>query len=176
MKPRLLLSACLGLAVSACSWITDIAVVNRTKDPIKVTYWLRRLDATEPYCRCPDGYHFLAPAVVDLKDLKKSGTEWIQLDSSAYAWQGDSLRVEVELPPETALRIEELGTYTGPNPWEAAEFNITAVEIAHQSAVTRQVGDSVLFAFRKRSKFLYVLELPSEPERERPSPLLGRAT
>jgi hypothetical protein len=170
------LSGVLLMLVTSCSWITDIAILNRTSDPVLITYWVRRRDPADPYCRCPAGYVLNPPAVVEEKRVRKNVIDWSPLDSSAFRWDHDSLRLEFVLPPGTALRLEELSTYTGPDSWQAAEFNITALEIAQGAAVIRYEGDSLLYAFRERSKALYVLEYPElAPQVEPRSPLLGDA-
>jgi hypothetical protein len=100
-----------ALALTSCSWITDFAVVNRTSEPLQVTYLLQRTDVP-PLAR------------TKVESLRDSRIKWAPLDSTAFSVSSGGRRVRAVIEPGTALRIWAVVNYGGPDSEDAREFNV----------------------------------------------------
>ena len=140
----------LALAVvllpAGCSWTTWLVVANRTNHPLHLEYTVH------------PGLFFPRPAAKAVRYMDNDDVPWKPLAPPALI--GDSARgYALVVPPDTAVRIYYLPTYTGPDAGYSAFFaglHLTA-ETTH-GRVTYEGGE-VLRAFRKVNRFLWVLEL-----------------
>jgi hypothetical protein len=135
-----------ALALTSCSWFTDFAVVNRTADPVQVTYLLQRADVP-PLGRIRVG------------SLGDSRIKWLPLDSTAYSVSSGGRLVQAVIEPGTALRIWTVVNYGGGEAEDGREFSVIDLEVAHSGGKLHYKGREVSSAFQKLSRKLYVLEV-----------------
>ena len=156
---RFLLAACLSLLTGSCSWYADLVLVNASSYQAFVVLTLVRRDAADPYCRCPLGFvepplGRAAPAG-NLEDA-----HWIHLDSTMFRLIPAHRRLEIQLPPGTAIRIDRIPNYSGRNNESWVRYlRSEALEVHTPVRVLHLRGEKILNAFTKRSNHLYVLEL-----------------
>jgi hypothetical protein len=136
---------------SACSYITDFAVLNESGQPIEVRYKVKNYPGpfTPP----------VAPATISTSQLSTKGNEqWSQLTSAGYQLDQQSRTVTVRVLAHQALRIATLHNYGGhEDSGDAQEFPVDEIIIMGVDGERRFMGQQARTTFSKASRALYTL-------------------
>jgi len=148
----------------ACSWLTAFAVSNRSDQPIAVVYQYRPngQDFVAESERANQGCPLLSsspPAVADAASIRwwRANPQWRELDSSEFAYDSTSCRIQLELQPGLSVRVAVGMNYTGPKSGRWGELSNLHLEIRSRKGAISYSGFELVRRFRKRSDVLYEL-------------------
>jgi len=154
---RYLAGVMVAAVICGCSWITSVAVVNRSTQPLRVRYTLRQRSPSDLGCNCPAGYIYEQPALLSLDSLRHR--PWYVMPDSAVHFDASTRSFDLILPPNMALRISTLGLYTGDSS-VASSANVVFVSIEGASGSRAVSGVELLRSLHKVDNGLYTLEYP----------------
>ena len=143
MRPLRYLFGALLLALGSCSFLTTFAVVNLSRDRIRVTYSLRRYSTS--------------PAVKAFRDLSHDDRPWIELAVPPLGVDS-APTLTLEVGPDSALRVARGGSYLGYDPNNADWFEIEALAIRAADGERTYRGHELLKAFVKRGHGIWAIE------------------
>ena len=136
---------------TACSYMTDFAVVNETNQPIEVRYRVKNV---------PGGLIDIVgvPALISVSSMSSKGdTSWQELPSSQYSVDASGRYVIVLLPPQSAVRIARMHNYGGHDDVYGGEsFPIDALKVTGATGSRELNGQQARTAFSEESRALYV--------------------
>ena len=138
--------ACLLVAVvlfTACSYLTDFVVVNKSDRPIEVRYKLRKPASPLSPSRIP-----LLPGVKSTSELDQQ-VPWRELGSSEYAFDADKRVVSVSVLPGQVLRIAQYNLQDGnmTNAEQAKMFFVEELAVSGNNGEVIKNGDDVYESF-----------------------------
>lgn len=154
MEKRLFMLMLLIVSASlfaGCSYMTDFAVANDSKEPIEVRYKIKNYPGpfTPP----------TVPATIATSQLSTKGNQpWSQLSSSQYQLDAENRTVIVRVTPGQALRVATMHHYIGhDDPVDAANFPIEEISVTGSSGQVKLLGEQARVAFSEISRVLYKL-------------------
>ena len=128
--------------LGSCSYLATFAVVNLSRERIRVTYSPLR--------------YATPPAVKALRDLSHGDRPWIQLAVPSLGT--DSATLTVELGPDSALRVATGTSYLGYDPNNPDWFGIGVLSINAPGGERTFRGREVLKAFSKRGHGIWSID------------------
>ncbi len=136
--------------MSACSYGTDMVVVNMSNQPIEIRYKIR--SQTGPF-RLP-----AQPAMKKVSQLKDNH-QWRTLSPSEYTLSPENRTITVGLPPNCGLRIEGLhrGGMQVDEEEDAKYFGIEEINLKGASGEIILKGKQVRKSFLAESKQVFTL-------------------
>lgn len=160
MKPRQWLAPLL-MGLWACSWSSDLALLNTSSTTMVVSYRVRP-GAWSPGATTWDSP---PPAILPIAGLP-ANPDWPRLAATEYAWDPDSNQVTVRLPPGMALRFGRvINRERLPADGSAPELAVTSLRVQAGEDFTELSPPQAFPLFKRHSRFLYTLatdELPLE--------------
>jgi len=154
MRKLLIIFITLASVISlvSCSWLTSFYVVNKSDNPIVLTYRYKQYQNLKPD----------APACDESKEIstcKEEGGNCRSLRPEEYKYDKDKCEMELTLAPGEAVKVAKICcTYTGPDERFEGRFAIGEFTIKTPRGLVRYEGFELLKAFKKRDKTMYVLE------------------
>jgi hypothetical protein len=97
------------------------------------------------------------PARKQIAELKKDGAAWKKLTSNDYTCDAGNFVVTTSLPPNTALLVARVATYTGSASYGNDNFQVLRLELKGSEGEISLKGLQVLKKFTFENKSLYVL-------------------
>ncbi len=151
--------ALLLLSLWACSWSSDLAVLNRSSATIVVSYRVRP-GAWSPGATTWDNP---PPAILPITGLS-ANPDWPRLPAADYGWDPDSNTVTVRLPPGMALRFGRvINRERLPADGTAPELAVTSLRVLVGEEFTALDPPQAFPLFKRRSRFLYTLSTDDLP-------------
>jgi hypothetical protein len=152
---RLLTTFVIGFAIlcGGCSFSTDYVIVNASNAPAQVTYIIAPT-SIDPLLAT--GINL--PAMLPVAEL--SGREWRKLSPTEFVLDRVTRTVNVTLPPNQALLINQGGTYQATPP-VAEKFIIEEIRIVGPNGQIVWKGDAVKKAFLVVPKPFYSFGPPT---------------
>lgn len=136
--------------LSACSYLTDFVVVNRSDQTVQVRYRIRNYPG--PFA--PP----VAPATIAMSGLSiKHNQKWVELPTEAYRLDQHNRTVIVELGANQVLRLARLHNYSVEDSTNVADFPVEELLVTGESGELQLAGEQVRLAFTEMSRVLYSL-------------------
>jgi hypothetical protein len=152
------LAASVALALSACSRIADLVLLNVTSSPLVVILTPERDFASD---RCPEGFYYQDFATATAVDGQLAGTRWTPLDSTALhcdtSGRRPNLTIALTLPPQGAVRVGYVLMHGACG--RIGEVVPLTVEIIQGSRREQYAGDQLLKAVTKKTCPRWVYEI-----------------
>lgn len=160
-KTALILITASSILFSACSWITDFVIANKSDDKITIIYQLKSYEHSgtgEMTC-----YDLEPPCIVSTDDLSDWSTrEWQELSPDDFKFDATDCTLSIDLPAGRAVKIDRAATYTGHTKGNEEYFAVQALTIKSSKGLIRYEGLELLHRFERISNSLYVLSYESE--------------
>lgn len=138
------------LLLTACSYLTNFAVVNASDRAIEVKYKIKNLTGSvSPHWGLP-----IVPAVKKISELHQE-VSWQDLSASEFTIDPENRTVVVSLKPGEALRIEQRNLADESDP--ARNFSIEEINIKGTSGEITLQGERLYTSFVAESKKVYTL-------------------
>jgi hypothetical protein len=137
--------------LTACSYMTDFAVVNESEYPIEVRYKVKNF----PGVFAPP----ITPATITASQLSAHGhQQWKDLSSDQYRLNQDSRTVIVRVGAHEALLVARIHHYSGhEDPEDAKYFPVEEITIAGADGELKLTGQETRKTFSEVSRALYTL-------------------
>jgi hypothetical protein len=147
---KLVFVFCITMTLSSCSWITKFVIANTSQSQLYVSYLVSGKS-------CPDDNVIIVPARKQIADLKKNSVTWQKLTSNDYTCDASNFVVTTSLPPNTALLVASVATYTGSASYGNDNFQVLRLELKGTEGEISLKGLQVLKKFIFENDSLYVL-------------------
>jgi hypothetical protein len=128
--------------LTGCSYSTDFVVLNKSNDAITVTYsFISDRAIQEDKIRKKP-----------IKEVENRESDWLHPPQDQYTLDLKSNSVTVELAPQEALLLDQMGNYDED---DAKYFRIASVTIKGSNGSEAYEGKLVLKQFERESMLLY---------------------
>jgi hypothetical protein len=144
-KSFALLTVLLVFMLAACSWNSEFIVVNDSSQPLTVVY---KLDFPQNE----------TPKILAASELEKSAYNWQTLAPQQFQFDREAKTYTVVLPPQQALRLAGLGTYTGHDTIHGGDdVEIQSLSVTGASGAINLSGELAqrAFANEKRDNYYF---------------------
>lgn len=132
---------------SACSWVTQFVIINRSGEPIEIRLKYAPLS----------GERYLSKKTLDEKGKIPDG-EWQKLAAEEFIDNKIDETVTLKLAANTALAVAKDVTYTGHEYAGNADFfKIKQLNIEGSRGAVHHEGKQTLTQFKKESDSLYTI-------------------
>lgn len=138
-------------SLTACSYITDFAVVNASDQPIEVRYKIR----SYPGPFVPP----VTPAVMTNHQLRAGNEQWRELSDAQYRLDSERRIITVRVMPDEVLRIQTVhrGGMQVNDAEEAEFFSIEEITIIGVNGEMKLQGEQARKSFVAHSRDIYIL-------------------
>ena len=140
------------LSLSACSYVTDFVLINRSDNVLQVQYRVKDYPGA---FAAPE-----SPATILASKLNPRGRQlWNKLGPDQYNLDPESRTVSMTIMPNEALLVARMHNYGGPEDViDAKEFPLEQISLAGIKGKVDLSDRKVLTAFSEVSRALYTIE------------------
>jgi hypothetical protein len=132
------------VALSSCQSTDDFVVINRSDNPVEVSYTFFRASSGD--------IHVAEPRIMEASNLKDTDRTWELPPSDQFLIEPKAGRVTVQLAAGKALRLNRATNYRAESADADADFGISSLSLIGAKGSIRLEGRQARMLFRYEEK------------------------